>query len=224
MITGYNTDVRHRGVVFHVQTEDKGLEKACIESLVYVGGQIVDRKRSGYQALIENGGGKGAVLELVEKQHREMIAQIRTGQMDGQVESELGPLEPGAPAPVPDAVPADSATASLDQVILDYLSSEADQDHLILVMDAEQEPRLGSETTLSFLTKTSNAGRPVPDTAISVRLISTTSEPSILARGATGPEGKLKLRIRIPPMPRGSAALIVTGTSEVGTAEIKPLL
>lgn len=224
MITGYNTDVRHRGVVFHVQTEDKGLDKACIESLVYVGGQIVDRKRSGYQALIENGGGKGAVLELLEKQHREMIAQIRTGQMDGQVENELGPLEPGTRAEVPEAVPADSATASLDQVILDYLSSEVEQDHLILVMDADEEPRLGSETTLSFLTKTSNAGRPVPDAAISVRLISTTSEPSILARGATGAEGKLKLRIRIPPMPRGSAALIVTGTSKVGTAEIKHLL
>ena len=38
MITGYNTDVSHRDLVMHVQTEDKGLESATIESLVYVGG------------------------------------------------------------------------------------------------------------------------------------------------------------------------------------------
>ena len=25
MITGYNTDIRHRGTVFHIQTEDKGV-------------------------------------------------------------------------------------------------------------------------------------------------------------------------------------------------------
>lgn len=224
MITGYNTDVRHRGVVFHVQSEDKGLEKACIESLVYVGGQIVERRRSGYQALLEGGGGKEAVLELLERQHREMIAQIRTGQMDSRVDSELEPLEPSARAAVPAAVPADSATASLDQVILDYLSSEAEQDHLVLVMDAEDEPQLGQETTLLFQTKTSNAGKAVPNAAISVRLISTTTEPSILGRGSTGAEGRLKLRIKIPAMPRGSAALIVTGKSDVGTAEIKHLL
>ena len=41
MITGYNTDVRHDSVVFHVQTEDKGAANPLIESLVYVGGQVV---------------------------------------------------------------------------------------------------------------------------------------------------------------------------------------
>ena len=32
MITGYNTDVSHRDLVLHVQTEDKGIEMATIES------------------------------------------------------------------------------------------------------------------------------------------------------------------------------------------------
>jgi hypothetical protein len=34
MISGYNTDVRHLDVVFHVQTEDKGAVNPLIESLV----------------------------------------------------------------------------------------------------------------------------------------------------------------------------------------------
>src|SRR5262245_21768907 len=42
VITGYNTDVKHGGKVFHVQTEDKGAKNPIIETLVYVGGgQII---------------------------------------------------------------------------------------------------------------------------------------------------------------------------------------
>ena len=52
MITGYNTDVRHNEVVFHVQTEDKGLGNPCIESLVYVGGQVLASKRASYAEML----------------------------------------------------------------------------------------------------------------------------------------------------------------------------
>ncbi|MES1243218.1 MAG: hypothetical protein ABUT39_16515 [Acidobacteriota bacterium] len=55
MITGYNTDVRHNDVVFHVQTEDKGLGNPFIESLVYVGGQVLASKRSNYADLLSEG-------------------------------------------------------------------------------------------------------------------------------------------------------------------------
>ena len=46
MITGYNTDVRHGAVGFHVQTEDKGRSNPCVDSLVYVGGQVLASKRT----------------------------------------------------------------------------------------------------------------------------------------------------------------------------------
>ena len=40
MITGFNTDIRHNDKVYHIQTEDKGLQNPYIESLVYVGGAV----------------------------------------------------------------------------------------------------------------------------------------------------------------------------------------
>ena len=55
MITGFNTDIEHDGVVYHVQTEDKGLETPIILSLVYTGGTILASKRSPYQDLIAEG-------------------------------------------------------------------------------------------------------------------------------------------------------------------------
>ena len=41
MITGFNTDIKHNDKVYHIQTEDKGLQNPYIESLVYVGGEIL---------------------------------------------------------------------------------------------------------------------------------------------------------------------------------------
>ena len=92
MITGYNTDVRHRGLVFHVQTEDKGLANPCVESLVYVGGQILTRKKADYAQLVKEGEGKEAIAKLMERQHRQTINEIRSGQLDAQVGEQLGPV------------------------------------------------------------------------------------------------------------------------------------
>lgn len=117
MITGFNTDVRHNEVVFHVQTEDKGTGNPCIESLVYVGGQILARKRAGYRSLLEGEAATKAVTELMEQQHRSMIAEIRSGKMDEKLAAIKGPSKAGAkpstavppPAPKPTAPAAEPA-------------------------------------------------------------------------------------------------------------------
>jgi hypothetical protein len=229
MITGYNTDVRHRGLVFHVQTEDKGLSNPCVESLVYVGGQILTRKKSDYARLVKDGEGKDAIAALMERQHRQTIAEIRSGQLDAQVAQQLGLAVP-EPTPEPVAadesrkVPADDDNRSLDQVILDYLSTEAEQEHLVLMMDSPDELQLGAEALLAFYTRSSLGSDAIEGAEVVVKLISTESEPSLLASGSTNAHGKLHVKVQIPDMRRGTAAIIVTATSKVGTAEIKHLI
>ena len=49
MIFGYNTDVKSGDVVYHVQTEDRGEKNPVIDSVIYVKGRIVDRRRTPYQ-------------------------------------------------------------------------------------------------------------------------------------------------------------------------------
>ena len=41
VITGFNSDVKYRGLVYHVQTEDKGQVNPLIETLIYRGGEIL---------------------------------------------------------------------------------------------------------------------------------------------------------------------------------------
>ena len=56
MITGFNTDIKHNEKVYHVQTEDKGVGNPYIESLVYVGGEILASKKTSYADILNADG------------------------------------------------------------------------------------------------------------------------------------------------------------------------
>ena len=53
MISGFNTEIKIDGVVYHIQTEDKGVNNPVIESLVYQGGAILASKRSSYKDYLD---------------------------------------------------------------------------------------------------------------------------------------------------------------------------
>ena len=82
MITGYNTDVEYDGVVYHVQTEDKGLQTPIILSLVYVGGAILASKRAPYDDLITSGFDKQILAERLQRQHKLICAAVHAGRIE----------------------------------------------------------------------------------------------------------------------------------------------
>jgi hypothetical protein len=104
VITGFNTDIEHDGVVYHVQTEDKGLDSPIILSLVYSGGTILASKRSPYADLIEQGFSDEVLAERLKRQHRLICAAIHSGRINDL--KKMG----GRAKPAPDKVaePAES--------------------------------------------------------------------------------------------------------------------
>ena len=82
MITGFNTDIEHDGVIYHVQTEDKGLDSPIILSLVYAGGTILASKRSPYADLIAEGFSDELLAERLKRQHRLICAAIHSGRIN----------------------------------------------------------------------------------------------------------------------------------------------
>ena len=243
MITGYNTDIRHRDVVFHVQTEDKGKGNPCVESLVYVKGQVIANKRTGYADMLTEGKGEKDIVALMEHQHRVMIAAIKGGKLDEKVAALNGgrgvPTPPqGTPVAAPVVAPpvtTSSAPAvepratedpdkTLDQVILEYLSAEADQEQLALAMSGESALALGKSGSLELKTTSSKSGLPVARAQVTVRMISTVAYPRTLAQGETDDNGSLRCMLDIPFVEEGIAALIITAASSIGNAELKHLL
>ena len=82
MITGFNTDVKYEGHVYHVQTEDRGKENPILESLVYVGGTVVAKKLTPYSDQLVKGAGEETIAALLKRQHQVIIAAIKAGRIE----------------------------------------------------------------------------------------------------------------------------------------------
>jgi hypothetical protein len=119
MLTGYNTDIKHEGVIYHVQTEDGGTENPVIVSLVYQGGRILVSKKTSYAQLLGTDGFMSKLRDLLERQHKTMIKAILTGNLvaDGarlpspgpqksEAQEQYAPDSKPTPEPPPSPAPA----------------------------------------------------------------------------------------------------------------------
>lgn len=76
MIFGYNTDVPVGDKVYHVQTEDRGSKHPVIDSVIYLKGRILDKRRTPYVPGEVN---PGKIKEMVTHQHRDLVESIKSG-------------------------------------------------------------------------------------------------------------------------------------------------
>ena len=226
MITGFNTDIKHNEKVYHIQTEDKGLQNPYIESLVYVGGEILASKKTSYAEQAKSGVEEKWIASLMEQQHRTMIAAIKRGRFDAPADPTKSTPRPTLSVPSPTA----AATAevdeekTLDQVIIDYLASEAESEHLELSMLNPIEFFSGAPVEFRVATKKSLSQAPIPAAAIEVKVISTVEPPRVIFRGKTAADGSAVVRCTIPAFREGTAAVIISAQSPIGNDEVKQLV
>lgn len=234
MITGFNTDIKHNEKVYHVQTEDKGVGNPYIESLVYVGGEILASKKTSYAEQLKVGVDDKWIGGLMEQQHRTMIAAIKRGRFDQPADSTKTMQErPPTPTlsthtstPTPTATPALAIDEekTLDQVIIDYLASEAESEHLELALLNQTEFFAGSSIELRVAARKSLSQTPIPAAAIEVKVISTVEPPRVIFRGKTDASGSAIVRCNIPSFREGTAAVIISAQSPIGNDEVKQLV
>ena len=231
MITGFNTDIKHNEKVYHIQTEDKGLQNPYIESLVYVGGEILASKKTSYAEQVKGGVDEKWIGSLMEQQHRTMIAAIKRGRFDSPADptkvissrpTMQVPNPPGTASAVAEAETAEEKT--LDQVIIDYLASEAESEHLELSILNSAEFYAGSPVEMRIATKKSLSQNPIAAAAIEVKVISTIEAPRVIFRGKTAADGTAVVRCTIPPFREGTAAVIISAQSPIGNDEVKQLV
>jgi hypothetical protein len=103
MISGFNTDVNYEGCVYHVQTEDRGSTNPFLESLVYIGGTIVAKKRTPYSEQLEQGATEATIASLLKRQHQVIIAAIKAGRIDDLIRHSSKEYKRAAPEAVPQA-------------------------------------------------------------------------------------------------------------------------
>ena len=102
-VLGFNNNVRHRGRIFHIQTEDSGVRFARIVTHLFAdGGRIIKTARTDYAEHLENGDVSKIVRSLMKDQHRAMFTALRAGELDALLERTVGPLSE-APTAAPRA-------------------------------------------------------------------------------------------------------------------------
>lgn len=231
MITGFNTDIKHNEKVYHIQTEDKGLQNPYIESLVYVGGEILASKKTSYAEQAGAGVDEKWIGSLMEQQHRTMIAAIKRGRFDVVADVTKSTARPtlSTPMPVPTRVEPPPPLVideerTLDQVIIDYLASEAESEHLELSLMSSTEFYAGMPVELRVAAKKSLSQNPIAAAAIEVKVISTVEPPRVIFRGKTAADGTTVIRCTIPQFAEGTAAIIISAQSPMGNDEVKQLV
>jgi hypothetical protein len=105
VVTGFNTDVKYQGVVYHVQTEDKGPVNPMIETLIYKGGEILGSRRLPYADLLTGENDEAQIAKMMEDQHKGVMLEVKRGK-----------YAPGGEKTIVEDL-------SLDEIVLAYLAA-----------------------------------------------------------------------------------------------------
>lgn len=134
MSTGFNSNVEVGDAVYHVQTEDRGLQHPFVDTVVLSGGRVVYRRSVSYQDLLSEGALDQSLLcARIEQQHREILEGVRAGSL---------PLEEHQPSPAAIALRLCNPTSWL---VAGQASLEVE-----VLSRPEQRPVAGAEVQVSL--------------------------------------------------------------------------
>lgn len=104
-LLGYNTNVRHKGRVFHIQTEDSGIARPHVITHLFAdGGRVLKTAKTSYADLVALDDVQVRVKKLMQDQHKAMFIALRDGQFDAQFEVPAAPPAPELATPAAAAV------------------------------------------------------------------------------------------------------------------------
>jgi hypothetical protein len=91
MQSGFNTNFRYRGVLFHVQTEDSGHANPRVFTHLFKGGDILSSTKGDYSDKLESANLEAEVRSMMESQHKSMLKALSRGEHDALIIERMGP-------------------------------------------------------------------------------------------------------------------------------------
>jgi hypothetical protein len=150
MVVGFNHNIKYRGQTYHAQTEDSGPGRAQVVTHLFLGGNIVASKRTGYADITAAENLSDVVRALMEEQHKEVLRNLVHGVYD-HAALPLAPVRDFAPAPARVAAPVaappppveEKPARPADTLFGEDLISERSLDEVILAYLAGDDGRAG---------------------------------------------------------------------------------
>jgi hypothetical protein len=188
MLFGHNTNLSVGGSPYHVQTEDRGVENALIDTTVFCRGRVLHRRTNNYFDLLPLSPDSEEALKLrLDEQHRAVLEEIRSGA-----------LHLASPPSLADAKPAAAAPALLNP-------------GLVLELTNPRTWLSGKRATLQVSVRHKDSGNPAPGAKVTVR-VEGAVEPFERSIDA-GPHGQVLLDFDMPRLGSGDAALVMEAST-----------
>lgn len=87
MLTGFNHNLKYKGKIYHVQTEDGGRDNPHIVTHIFLGGVILDTVRKPYGELLDKPDWQDTLRGQMKAQHLEEIRRLFSGAFEDLAES-----------------------------------------------------------------------------------------------------------------------------------------
>jgi hypothetical protein len=189
MLFGHNTNVTVDGRVVHVQTEDRGITRALIDTTVHHGGRVLHRRSQSYSDLLPLDADREQALKLrLDDQHATVVDELRSGA--------LHVVLPARPVPIVAKPPAKSepvALAPAKAISVELLN-----------------PRTwltGKHATLYLVVRLKDGGVPANGARVTAR-IEGAAEPSEVST-VTHADGHAQIQFEMPRLVGEDPALVL---------------
>jgi hypothetical protein len=209
MLFGHNTNVTLDGTVFHVQTEDRGVNSATIDTTVHCRGRVLHRRTNKYHDLLPLDAEKEKSLKTrLDEQHFGIVDELKTGAL----KVEAPPLPPPrvtSPAPVVSAAASSPAPA---------LATPGTKG-LTVEMWNPRTWRSGKHATLYLVVRSKEGGTPVGGARVVAR-IAGAAEPTEVQTEASA-DGHARLEFDMPRLTSEDAALVIEASMRDAQGQLR---
>lgn len=226
---GHNTNIKLGPVTYHVQTEDRGVSRALIDTTVYFRGRVLHRRTNNYYDLLPLNEDSEQALKLrVEEQHRTVLEEMR----DGSLQLALPPaaLEQMAAAPaaqepvqepvqepaVNEAQPQEEEVAGATQA--EEVAVVREPRKILLELVNAKSWLSGKQAHLQVAVKEED-GSAIAGARVLVA-IEGAAEPQ-LYEGVTGETGTTEIRFEMPRITGQEAALLLRSEMQDGSGHLR---
>lgn len=121
-LLGYNNNVRYQGRVFHIQTEDSGVNHPHIITHLFMdGGRILKSVKTSYAEHVGADGMNETVRVMMKDQHKAMIVALKEGQFDALLDirkKSSNALDSAGSSPKVAAQPAPGSAAAVPAAVV----------------------------------------------------------------------------------------------------------
>ena len=185
MLFGHNTNVKVGEITYHVQTEDRGVTTALIDTTVYFHGHVLHRRTNNYFDLLPlNSKSEEALKHRLDEQHRAVVEELRTGTLYLPL-----PQETKSPA---------GASVSIAAVVPKVLT---------LVLINSKTWLAGKHATLDVSVQSRESGEAVNHARIVARIEGAADSNEF--KTETGIDGRAQLEFEMPRISGVEPALVI---------------